>query len=148
MTRPETTYAKANDVDFDVPFVVHPDGRITMHPDLYAPDVSMLDEDTREAERAKAQTGAWRSNAYIDLDVDDREWTPLAGFSGQDRYRGACMHPSEYLGGGLEDYVLAHPGTYVVVEVRDEAGCFPDSDPIGWAILRHDETTTDTPSED
>ena len=135
--RPTIEFDKANDVDFDLPFTIHPDGRITSHPSLYAPDVSLMGEDSREAERAKAQTGGWRSNAYVDVDVDDSAWTPLTGHSGQDRYRGAVMHPSEYIGGGLEDHLLAHPGTYVVVEVRDEDGCFPEGDPIGWALLRY-----------
>ena len=133
-----TTYAKANDVEFDTPFTIHADGTIADEPSLYAPEVSCMDQARRDAARAAAQNGAWRSNAYIDVDVDS-DWTPLTGFSGQDRYRGAIMHPSEYIGGGLERHLLETPGTYVVVEVREEDGSFPEGDPVGWAILRRDE---------
>lgn len=71
-----------------------------------------------------------------DVYVGDDAWTPLTGHTGQHGYRGAVMHPCEQLAGGLSRTILATPGVYVVTEVRDEDGDFPDGDPIGWAVLQ------------
>jgi hypothetical protein len=66
------------------------------------------------------------------------KWSAITGMTGQHGYRGAVMHPSEFIGAGIaqvlaEDYPA---GTlFAVVEVRDEDGSFPDGDPIGWAIV-------------
>lgn len=67
-------------------------------------------------------------------------WDVLTGNSGQDRYTGAVMHPSELWSQcHVDDLVrLAdHPGhalLFTCVEVRDEDGSIPDGDPIGWAV--------------
>lgn len=67
-------------------------------------------------------------------------WNVLTGNSGQDRYTGAVMHPSELWSRcHVDDLVrLAdHPGhalLFTVVEVRDDDGSLPDGDPIGWAV--------------
>jgi hypothetical protein len=51
----------------------------------------------------------------IDDEVLSDEWTLLDGFSGQQGYDGPMMHQSEYVGGGLETYILSHPGQYVTL---------------------------------
>jgi len=40
------------------------------------------------------------------------------------------MHSSEFIGGGLEDYILAHPGLYVNL-INTPAD---DSEPTEWAV--------------
>lgn len=64
----------------------------------------------------------------------DTDWTALTGYSGQDRYSGPIMHPSEYIGGALAEDILAEPGVYVAVVVDD-----PDTgeEPSGWAVMRY-----------
>lgn len=63
----------------------------------------------------------------------------INGFSGQDRYAGPIMHESEYLGGGMAQYVLDNPGVYALVAAyyapEDET---EDSAPEihGWALVR------------
>jgi hypothetical protein len=39
------------------------------------------------------------------------------------------MHPSEYVGGGLEDHIRETPGTYVAIVVRCS-----DGEDAGWAV--------------
>ena len=61
-------------------------------------------------------------------------WTLLNGFSGQDRYPGPIMHASEFIGGGMERYILANPGVYVaLVDYASD-----DSEPVGWAVAVKD----------
>lgn len=82
-------------------------------------------------------------------------WEALAGHSNQHHYSGPVMHASEFIGGGMADYLLEtadeHP-VYVVtaVEVLDcDDDCDPDEhtpddvsaghwmhQPAGWCILR------------
>lgn len=71
-----------------------------------------------------------------DVFLDDDDWEPLTGYTGQYGYHGAVMHPSEYFGGRIAADVLAEPGLYVIVEVRDDDMTYPDGDPIGWSVLR------------
>jgi hypothetical protein len=105
-------------VEFDSPFRVNDDGTISdAYGEHYAPDV-YLSEST-------------------DIEIESDDWEALTGYTGQYGYNGAVMHPSEYLGGGLARDVLDTPGVYVVVEVRDLDNDYPEGDPIGWAILKH-----------
>ena len=102
-----------NDImEFDHVIRVYEDGTVTEPEGIYAPesvDVATVDE-------PDAVEG----------------WSLLPGFSMQYSYPGALMHPSEYIGGGLADYILSHPGLYVAVIVNDYE---PDSDDVaGWAI--------------
>jgi hypothetical protein len=67
-------------------------------------------------------------------------WIPLKGFSGQSssagRYMGACMHESEYIGGGMEDYILNNDGLYVAVIILtlpDEEDS--EQEVAGWCVL-------------
>ena len=88
-------------------------------------------------------------SAYEDLDSDGQStgepsmagyerhgWSLLTGFTGQYGYRGATMHPSEFIGGRLEDHIRENAGYYVAVTV-DGLGATEDEDaegPIGWAV--------------
>lgn len=58
-------------------------------------------------------------------------WRLLTGFTGQYGYAGPIMHPSEYIGGGLERHILENPGYHVAVVVYDDS---PDSEVVGWAV--------------
>ena len=106
-------------VEFDSPFsVAQAGGQVVVDdhlPDVHEPDVTWSEDE--------------------DVIVSD-DWEPLTGYTGQYGYAGAIMHPSETLSGGLVRDILATPGTYCVVEVRDEDGSLPDGDPIGWAVCR------------
>lgn len=110
---------KANDVDFNVPFEVTAERevRLANRPGLYVPEVS--NDDT------------------ADITIHGTGWTALTGFTGQMGYRGAVMHSSEYIGGGLEEYILSNPGIYAVTEVMDDDLEQPEP-PIGWVVLRRD----------
>lgn len=54
-----------------------------------------------------------------EFDLSDG-WELLKGFTGQYSYNGPVMHPSEFIGGGLERHIRETPGYYValVVEAR------------------------------
>lgn len=116
-----TTLAEQiNAFEFDHVFTLHPDGTITEPKNVWAPSVYHDDA--------------------TDITIDGAGWRALTGMTGQDSYHGAVMHPSEYIGRGIADYLqeLASdaPATFVVVTVE----CLPDDDdpepePAGWAIL-------------
>jgi hypothetical protein len=88
---PRDYLALSDLMEFDHPITVTDDGRVTDGPaNLYAP------------------------NLYDD-DLDSDSWELLNGYSGQDRYAGPIMHPSEFIGGGMARDILDTPGTYVAV---------------------------------
>jgi len=108
-----------NDVmQFDHVVTINNDGSISEGPDsIYAPEL-------------------WEGELLSD------EWELLSGFSSQSggkngRYLGPIMHDSEYIGGGLEDYILDNPGIYVsiVSNYADENGWGDESS--GWAVARY-----------
>lgn len=66
----------------------------------------------------------------VDAGVDG--WKSVSGFSGQHDYDGALMHPSEFIGGGLEKHILETPGYYAVEVVADEEDEDIDA---GWVLL-------------
>lgn len=68
-----------------------------------------------------------------DEDVLTPGWSLVIGFSNQYSYGGPIMHPSEYIGGGLETHILDNPGDYVTVVVYDTDDD-DYTDPVGWAI--------------
>ncbi len=95
----------------------------------------------------------WAPTPFVDLDADGQmislapgdihdlgEWTLLDGFSGQQGYGGPIMHPSEYVGGGLERYIRENAGYYVAVEVTgirefsEDAEIDGEMDSVGWAV--------------
>lgn len=106
-----------NSVDFDCPFQITPDGVLLGSPArVYAPDVWHDDE--------------------LDVDGFDRStWEALTGMTGQYSYRGAVMHPSEYIGCGIAERLLElsrdETQTFVIVAVEDLEG----GEPAGWAIM-------------
>lgn len=57
-------------------------------------------------------------------------WTLLKGFSGQHGYSGPLMHASEFIGGGMERWILENPGYYVAL-VNTPAD---DDEPTEWAV--------------
>lgn len=106
--------------EFDHPFRVAADGSVHDVDSIYAPTVTHDDED--------------------DVAIDGDGWTPLTGHTGQHGYRGAVMHPSETLSGGLADHILSTPGVYVTVVVEvDRTDEDDDPEPAGWAVLKLDE---------
>ncbi len=108
-------------VEWDIPFRVNGDGTVDTFVDGDAPTVY--------------------HDAEEDVIVDGAgDWTPLTGYTGQDSYHGAVMHPSEQLSGGLADDVLATPGVYVLTTVLDMEAAEDDAldSIIGWSILRSD----------
>lgn len=102
--------------EFDVPVEVKGNGSAAPRLDIFAPD--LLDEQVSSG------------------------WELLNGFSGQDRYAGPIMHPSEYIGGGLARHILQHPGVYVAVAAYYSPEAEGDETTIeGWAIAKQ---TTET----
>lgn len=111
------TTDELNDVmEFGHVIEVRADGSIIDRPDLYAPECY------------------GEPDGSIDF-AGYKGWTALDGYSGQDRYSGPIMHPSEYVGGGLARDILSTPGVYVVVVVDD---LDEPEDPYGWAVLRYE----------
>lgn len=94
-------------VEFDVPF------RIGSHQE-FDPDLTVHGPDTVEIDAA------------TDITVSDPSWEALSGFTGQYGYRGAVMHPSEYLGAGSRPST-AGLGTLHVYRAHDW-GRFRDID--------------------
>jgi hypothetical protein len=102
-------------MDFDHVIEVRADGSIIDRPDIYAPTLH-------------------------DGQLEGSDWVLLNGWSGQDRYSGPIMHQSEFIGGGMERYILATPAIYV--SLVDYPGCGDDCEdcegsgcePEGWAV--------------
>lgn len=127
MLNTKTLAEQINAIEFDHPFTLHPDGTITDPPGVYAPSVYHNDE--------------------TDVGVSDPAWHPLTGMTSQYGYHGAVMHPSEYIGRGIAEYLLElaadEPRTFVVTAVE----CWPTEDdpepePAGWAILMKEQPCT------
>lgn len=108
-----------NDIEFDHVFTVDEHGTVT-HPDnIYAPEVT------------------W--DGLTSGQIWSYKWEFIDGWSGQDRYSGPVMHSSELLGGGMERWVLATPGTYVMCVVED---LDDPEDPAGWCLLTRSKNDT------
>lgn len=111
--------------EFDCPFRVDEDSNVTTNlTGVWAPEViEYLDDDGQSTGPPEISGGGWE---FMD------------GYSGQDRYSGPVMHPSEFLGGRMARDVLATPGVYVVCEVVNPED--PD-DLIGWVLLKRKDAT-------
>ena len=78
----------------------------------------------------------------VNDDACEGPWALLAGYTGQDRYHGPTMHPSERIGGALADDILARPGWYVACVSYAWQDPEPLEDPdlddavAGWAVAR------------
>ena len=111
-----TTYPADTDLsdimDFDHVITVHEDGSITDASDLYAPE---------------CYWEGWGERQHIEPGCG---WVLMNGYSGQDRYPGPIMHPSELIAGLLADDIRENPGHYVAV------ACYllDDDDVVGWAV--------------
>lgn len=104
-------------MDFDHVIEVHEDGTITTGPPhLHAPDLH-------------------------DDELSSAGWELLNGYSGQDRYAGPIMHPSEQIGGRMERDIRETPGIYVALVAYyspDEDDDPDDYDDVGgWAVARY-----------
>lgn len=86
----------------------------------------------------KGDDGTW----YNSFDLPEG-WALMTGYSGQQDYSGPVMHPSEFVGGGMERDILATPGVYVCLVVEcdcgyteefctEEVGC--DCEAAGWVV--------------
>lgn len=128
---------------------VMPDGEIIYDRTVYAPDVYVTTDDD-------GQIMDDDDKAMIDM-VKSAGWEMLNGFSGQYLYAGPIMHPSEYIGGGMEEHIRTNPGYYASVIVttlglgcvNDDDQCDPDSpcdacteakrerngEDAGWAVV-------------
>jgi hypothetical protein len=103
-------------MEFDHVIRVHPDGTVT------------------------DETGEYAPNLYDGRLDTARDWHLMNGYSGQDRYSGPIMHPSEFIGGGMERDILATPGLYVALVSYYTPETEDDDDNVdGWAVAyRHD----------
>lgn len=89
-----------DETEFSSPFSIDENGSVVNTADnVYAPDVFLRQDGGLE----------------IDDDVDNDDWEAVSGFSGQQDYRGPCMHASEVMSGsGMEQHIRTNPGTYVL----------------------------------
>ncbi len=131
-------------VEFDSPFRIVgqlADGRTVIEnplSDVYAPDVILyVDKEGSGVGEEEIDMVAWNK--------PQKTWEAVNGYSGQQGYRGPCMHSSEFLGCGMADDVLADVGAvYVVVtvecspmwEATEEEGQEVRDSPAGWMLLK------------
>jgi hypothetical protein len=93
---------------FDHVIRVHDDGTVTEPTGIYAPEAGRED---------------WPD------EMTYYGWELLYGYSGEQGYRGPWMHSSEFIGGGMADFILTTPGYYVA---------FADLDTDTWAVARRE----------
>ena len=114
-------------MEFDHVIYSHGDGTVSDVSGVYAPEVHGGDTFTHGT------------------------WELLRGRTGQYGYDGPCMHPSEYVGGGLARDILNTPGLYVACADYEQCndddkcdGCAEDTGceyaPASW-VIAHDATT-------
>lgn len=80
-----------------------------------------------------------RDGIDVLVDTELGGWMPLQGHCGAygESSQSFIQHPSEFIGGGLEDRIVSTPGYYVAVMVDgDSPG--GDSEPIGWTVLHRE----------
>lgn len=90
-----------DEMEHDLVIYSHGDGTISDVRGVYAPEV-------------------------VEDSALSNHWTLLEGFTGQYSYNGPVMHPSEYIGGGLEKHILETEGVYVYTTaytLEDEHDC-------------------------
>lgn len=109
---------------------VNEDGSITddLHNELWAPELSVhVDEHGQLSEDDLAQ---------LHQDAEAQGWTlwtgyPMGTFSRND----PLMHPSQYVGGSLEDDIRRTAGYYCVVHVDTDE---EEPQPAGWAVCHRE----------
>lgn len=107
-------------LDSNLPFTVAPGGKGLQRAETYPPVPEHIEKG-------------------ISMIQQVYPWLPVSGKSGQHGYDGPVFHPSEFVGGGLLDWIKANPATYVTVYVSD-----PD-DPeelVGWMLLQWKQSPT------
>lgn len=117
--------ATLNDMmTFDRVIYVGPDGTINTNVVGYDdPEVSVPADDEGQILKSDEEIMQER--------VNYTGWTLLSGWSGQYSYSGPIMHPSEFIGGGLERHIRETPGYYAAVIVYVDG----EEDPAGWAVV-------------
>ena len=111
---------------------VHADGSVTDAPaDVYGPEVTVETDDDGQYLGTRDDHGKLTWNVH----VDGNGWTLLKGYAVDDGSE--LLHPSQYIGGGLEEAILASPGYYVATVVCDEEA------PSSWCVA-----FKEAPSED
>lgn len=105
---------------------VHADGTVTGAPGIHAP----------ECYCAVLADGSVTDAAERDMmsEAQSEGWTIESGWTGQYGYRGALMHPSEFIGGCLADHILETPGYWVAL-----VPSFSDDSDDAW-VLAYRET--------
>ena len=83
--------------------------------------------------RVRAPELSWYDDKHH-LDARSDQWELMSGYSGQDRYSGPIMHPSEFIGGSMADDILDTPGVYVALVCYDLDDPDDDAEPAGWAV--------------
>jgi hypothetical protein len=109
-------------MSFDHVVKVNCDGTFEHGPaNVYAPDLYMFTDDN----------GSILAGHEIDYirQADEAGWSLLTGYTGQYSYHGVCMHPSEFIGGGIERDILANPGLYVAIMINTD-----DGECDSWAV--------------
>jgi hypothetical protein len=119
---------------------VHADGTVSDaddSPRIYAPEC--LIETDQDGQILAGHEAAFKAS------VKSQGWDLMDGYSGQYRYAGPIMHPSEYIGGGLARDILERPGLYVACIVS----CLPygsednsetgETEDAGWIVCRRTE---------
>jgi hypothetical protein len=106
-----------SDMMFDHVIEVHEDGSITGGPDgVYAPE--LYDGELSDTAYGRSLSG----------------WELQSGYSGQYGYSGPVMHPSEYIGGGLERDIRSTPGLWVALVNYVTTDGDDEDDIDGWAV--------------
>lgn len=124
------TADKLNDLmGFDHVILVHDDGSVSEPTGIYAPDLNAINDGDGSH---TAET-----DPELQRQASDHGWTLESGWTGQYSYSGPCMHPSEFIGGGLAEHILATPGYWVAVVVYED----DDSDPEHWAVAYRETLT-------
>jgi len=122
-------------MQFDHVIRVNEDGTVTENvPNVWAPEINLFGDSEGQIDRD--------SEADMVADVAGQGWQLMDGWSGQYSYSGPIMHPSEFVGGGLEDYILETPGYYATVVVDIPPYYHDSSDEsenAGWAIAYREE---------
>lgn len=128
-----------------------PSGGVSPSTHLYAPDLY----NDLNGDPVPRDDGGWDAPER-DVKADSRALQALArsagwdglleGYTGQYGYNGPVMHESEFIGGGIERYILANPGWYVAVVVNapDDDGTYSGG-VAGWAIAYKDAAEYDGP---
>jgi hypothetical protein len=121
-------------MQFDHVIRVNEDGTIESVPNIWAPEINIYGDIDGQVDSD--------SEADMVADVAGQGWQLLTGFTGQYSYSGSIMHPSEFIGGGLEDFILETPGYYaaVVVDLQPyDHDSSEESENVGWAVAYREE---------